>query len=234
MNKKNQIPYRLVQSIRNRGIKKSFISAYSYFYDYYYDKKFKVDTHTWVQVDDLDVEECKKEHAVLYQPTRVLPLRKLFRELNLPSHFTFVDIGSGKGRVLLLASEFGFEKVIGIEFSKFLCSIAKNNINSFKHNTGTKTVFQVINDDASNYKYVDNENVFFLYNPFDEVILEKVIENIAASLKSQKRKAWMIYANAVHRDLIEKTMKIVKVDDYSFLEFDFVVYEVELLNKKEN
>jgi SAM-dependent methyltransferase len=221
----------LLSQIKEKGLKGVMLAGYSLVYDLYYDAKYGVDTYSWLPVNELDVDEHKKEHAVLYQATRVLPLRKLLKRLNITKNSTIVDIGSGKGRVLLLAAEFGFTKVKGIEFSPLLCSIAEKNIKKFKQKTQTTTVFQVINDDAANYQYEDNENVFFLYNPFDEVILEQVLENITASLKRKNRRVWMIYANAQHSGLIEKKMKIINTLDFVFLEFDFIVYEAELLSR---
>ena len=219
--------YRLFNLIRQKGIKKVLGSARSYFYDLYFDYKYSVDTHSWVPVSKLDVDDSKKEHAVLYQATRVLPLRKLFKRVQIPKENTLIDIGCGKGRVLLMAAEYGFEDVRGVEFSKSLCSIANKNILKYRKSTQTRTSFIVVNEDAAEYQYGD-EDVFFLYNPFDEVILEKVLQNISVSLKSRNRTIWMIYANAIHRKLIEKTMKIISVEDFNFFEFEFVVYEVEL------
>ncbi len=220
---------RLLVRLKKKGLKKTFLSIFSYAYDLFFDAKYNLDTHSWVSVDELDIEDGKKENAVLYQATRVLALRKLFKKLEFPNEFTLVDIGSGKGRVLLIASEFGFDDVIGIEISPTLCSIAENNILEYRFKTQTRTYFHVVNADASEYQYNDDEDVFFLYNPFDDIILEKVLNNISASLKRRNRKAWMIYANAVHRELIEKTMKIVNTEDYNILDFEFVVYEIEYL-----
>lgn len=222
---------KIKHSINNRGIKGSLGSGYSYLYDYYFDIKFSIETHSWVEVDELDIEENKKKHAVLYQATRVLPLRRLFKELNFPQDITFVDIGCGKGRVLLIASEFGFKEVIGIEFSSLLCSIAEKNITTYSEQTNSKTSFLVLNLDILNYQYNDNEDVFFLYNPFDEIILEKVIQKITASLKRRNRRIWMIYANAIHKDIIENNLNIINSQYFDILGFDFNVYEVELLKE---
>ena len=57
---------------------------------------------------------------------------------------------------------------------------------------------------------------------------------INESLKKDNRRVWMIYANAVHRELIEKTMKVISVEDFNILEFDFVVYQVELHSEYKN
>jgi len=221
--------YTFLRLIRERGLKKIILAGCSLLYDLYYDAKHGIDTYSWVPVNELDVEDSKKEHAVVYQATRVLPLRKLFKTLNFPKDYSFVDIGSGKGRVLLIASEYGFEEVKGIEFSSQLTTIANKNIAKYNQKTKSKTSFQVIDIDAMDYKINDDEEVFFLYNPFDDVILKKVVDNISESLKRRHRRVWMIYANAVHRKLIEKTMKIIRVEDFDFFGFDFVVYEVGLL-----
>ena len=219
--------HRLKTSIRDRGIRKSIIGAYSYFYDYMYDLKYGIDTHSWVDLDELDVNENQREHAVLYQATRVVPLKRLFKDLNLPKNHVFIDIGSGKGRVLLIAADYGFKKIKGIEFSKSLCAKAENNILRFRKKKKVATEIAIINIDAKDYQFEDDESVFFLFNPFDDIILKEVLDNIYISLKRHKRQIWMIYANAVHKNLIENTMNIVNSYSYNILEFDFMVYQVE-------
>lgn len=226
--------YKKLFLIKQRGIKKSILAGYSLLYDLYYDAKHGFDTHSWVPVDELDVEDSQKEHAVIYQATRVLPLRRLFKKLNIPKDYSFIDIGCGKGRVLLIAAEYGFEEVKGIEFSSNLTTIASENISKYKIQTNSSAFFDVINVDAGDYKFNNIEDVFFLFNPFDEVILKKVLDNINESLKKDNRRVWMIYANAVHRELIEKTMKVISVEDFNILEFDFVVYQVELHSEYKN
>lgn len=223
--------FNALHQIRVRGIKQSILAAYSLLYDLYYDIIYGYDTYSWVPVDKLDVEEVQKEHAVIYQATRVIPLRKLFKKLKIPKEYSFVDIGCGKGRVLLIAAEYGFKKIKGIEFSSNLTSIAEKNISKYKTITKSNTNFDVVTIDAAEYKFNDIEDVFFLFNPFDEVILKKVLDNIYESLKQHNRRVWMIYANAVHRELIERTMKIISVEEFIILGFDFVVYQVELLSE---
>jgi len=224
--------FKAIQQIRERGVKKSILAAYSLLYDLYYDVKYRYDTYSWVPVDKLDVKEEQKEHAVIYQATRVIPLRRLFKKLNIPKEYSFVDIGCGKGRVLLIAAEYGFKNIKGIEFSSNLTTIADKNILKYKTKTKSNTNFDVITIDAAEYKFNEIENVFFLFNPFDEVILKKVLDNIHESLKQHTRRVWMIYANAVHRELIEKTMKIISMEEFNILEFEFIVYQVELLSDK--
>ena len=176
-----------LSQVKKIGLKRLILSGYSFFYDRYYDAKYGYDTCSWVPVEKLDVEDSQKEHAVIYQATRVIPLRRLFKKLNIPKDHSFIDIGSGKGRVLLIAAEYGFEEVKGIEFSSNLTAIANKNISKYRTQYKSNTFFDVINIDAAHYKFNNIEDVFFLYNPFDEVILEKVLDNICKSLKEHKK-----------------------------------------------
>jgi len=73
-----------------------------------------------------------RRHAVSYQPTKARPFQDLLRRLDLPAGGTFVDVGSGKGRVLLLAARHPFKRVVGIEFSPSLCEQARRNIEIFR------------------------------------------------------------------------------------------------------
>ena len=129
-------------------------------------------------------------------------------------------------RVLLIASEFGFKEVRGIELSSKLCSIANKNITNFKSRVNTNTLFEVINIDATQYNFKDDEYVFFMYNPFDEFILKKVLNNILISIKRQNRPILIVYAYPVNRGVIEEIMNIKKVTNYKIWNGEYTVFEI--------
>ena len=52
-----------------------------------------------------------------------------------------------------------------------------------------------------NYKIKKEQNVFFFFNPFDEVVMLKVVKNILASLKEKSRKVYIMYVNPVHKEI---------------------------------
>ena len=84
---------------------------------YAFDIKYRTNTTSHVRLKDLEIQSNHKERGEQYEPTNIIPLKKLFNNLKFPIHSVFVDLGCGKGRVLLIASEFGFKEVRGIEFS---------------------------------------------------------------------------------------------------------------------
>ena len=216
-----------LDSLRKRGILNTFLVSLSYLFDYLFDIIHGTETHTFVELDALGVDKSHREHAHMYQPTFGAPLRRLLKELRIPSEKVFVDLGCGKGKVLLVASEFGFKEARGVEISPSLCEVARRNCAIYRSKKKTGTVFSILNSDALDYEIRDDEDIFFLFNPFDAYVLEQVVQNISASLQKHRRKIWIIYRNAVHRDVIEKTIDHATVTDHTYWGLDFVVFEIE-------
>jgi SAM-dependent methyltransferase len=96
--------------------------------DSLFDVRYRTDTGGRVELSDLMIASENKDHGVRYEPTRARPFKKLINMLDLPRDSTFVDFGSGKGRVLIMALECGFRKVVGLEFSQELCEISRKNL----------------------------------------------------------------------------------------------------------
>ncbi|MEM5563643.1 hypothetical protein WNY78_00935 [Psychroserpens sp. AS72] len=218
---------RVFKKIKSEGLFSSTVDFYTLIYDKFYDKKYTIDTCTWVCKEDLDVDASAKEHASMYQATKVLHLRKLFTKLKPLTGKTIIDMGSGKARVLLVASEFGFKKAKGVEFSSNLCDISNRNIKMYNEHIKTNTVFEIINEDAGKYEFNDDEDIFYLYNPFHEVILSKVIENIKSSLHRNPRNILIIYKNAnSKRPLIENNFQIKSTEFVQDLGGNFILYTI--------
>ena len=136
---------------------------------------------------DLEIKSENKSRGVRYEPTRARPLRRLLRVLNLPKDSVFVDLGCGKGRILLLACEYGFKRVKGVDFSPQLCEVAKKNLAIYKQKKGLGAEVVIMESDVVDYQLQDDENIFFMFNPFDKVVMERVVGNIAQSLRRNPR-----------------------------------------------
>lgn len=90
-----------------------------------------------------------------------------------PKQFCFLDIGCGKGRPLIIASEYGFKDLIGVDYSAKLCRIAKRNLQA----CGVER-FRIINSDATRFDYPTVDTLAFLYHPFKDDVLGTVLENL--------------------------------------------------------
>jgi 16S rRNA G966 N2-methylase RsmD len=215
------------ESIKDRGVTGTFLVTFLYFLDFFFDLKYGTDTFSWVELNDLKIESQNISRGERYQPTHTLPLRKLFNHLQIPTGKTLVDLGSGKCKVLLVAAEYGFKNVRGVEFSKELCEIAEQNFKAFSKKHPKITRFEVIHADVGEYQYRDDEDVFYLFNPFDDVVLLKVMKNISASLKRRNRKILIIYFNALHKNIIENSQFFAKLGEYKNLGQEFLIYTSE-------
>ena len=115
-------------SIRKRGLGQTFIFFLLKISNKYFDFKFGLDTSSDVELDNLVFISENKKEGVNYGTIYPLLFNKIMRTIPIGTDDVFIDFGSGKGRILLLASQFGFCKIIGVEFSPELNIIAQNNI----------------------------------------------------------------------------------------------------------
>ncbi|HYN54144.1 MAG TPA: methyltransferase domain-containing protein [Methylotenera sp.] len=220
-----------LQTFKNSSIAQAFEKAifivHAKIVDFSFDIVNGVDTRTFAELSDLSItDETSKKRGIRYQPTRLVPLRKLFCAIKpiIPSDSVLVDLGCGKGRVLLAASELGLKKVIGVEFARELCEIAVKNCAKFKTKNKFDSEYKIVCDDVSNYAINSDENIFFMFNPFDEVILAKVLNNIAASIQENYRRVFVIYHNPVHSNTIEQQKEFSKLLDFNLWHHKFIVY----------
>lgn len=210
-----------------QAFEKAIFIAHAKIVDFSFDILHGVNTRTFAELSDLSItDETSKKRGERYQPTRLIPLRKLFHAIKpiIPSDSVLVDLGCGKGRVLLAASELGLEKVIGVEFARELCEIAVKNCANFKTKNKLNTEYKIVCDDASNYSINSDENIFFMFNPFDEVILAKVINNISTSIQTNFRRVFVIYYNPVHANTIEQKKEFSKLLEFNLWHHKFTVY----------
>jgi SAM-dependent methyltransferase len=217
----------LCREVREKGAFKTFLLYISYLADYFFDLRYRTDTFSWVGLDDLGIDSQQKQHAYQYQPTHTLSLRKLFRRLGILAGAILIDLGCGKGKPLLISAEFGFREARGVEISPSLCEIARRNCMIYERKRRTSTKFDIIHSDILDYHFQDDEDVFYLFNPFDAHVLAQVSECILASLQRRNRRAWVIYCTPTHRDTIEQKFGARVISAYSFWGQEFAVYEIE-------
>jgi hypothetical protein len=101
------------------------------------------------------------------------------------SNYSFVDYGSGKGRVILMASRLRFREVIGVEFAESLHQLAELNISRFKGNKNCPV--RSVHCRAEKFEIPDGPCVLYLYNPFEPTIAYKVVKRIVSSYLARPR-----------------------------------------------
>ena len=110
--------------------------------------------------------------------------------------YTFIDIGSGKSRTLLLASRYNFHKIVGVEFARELVNISQDNLLKFKASWQRTKKLEVVHADAAQYILPDGPLVIFLYNPFSKEVFEAVLQNTLTSLAQNYRDCYIIFSSS--------------------------------------
>jgi hypothetical protein len=141
-----------------------------------------------------------------YMPARPGSARRALADLPLknPSDYTFVDLGSGKGRIMFLAAEYPFRRIQGVEFAIELHQAAQINIQRYRYFRRHCPQIESLNMDAADYDLPNDNLVLHLFNPFGSAVLEKVLANLAASLRQHPRHVIVImlfpeFASVLHR-----------------------------------
>lgn len=217
---------RTFDKIKREGLGKTSRAMFSHLYDLYFDRKYKIDTSSWSPREDFLKENKIPDDFGHYQPNYVYLIKKVLKRLNLPKNQNFIDLGSGKGRVLLIAAQYGFEVVRGVEFSKPLCEIAQRNVVIFKTKVLKLSPIQIDHMDARDYIFSENDSVIFMYNPFNGYVFETVIKNLKASIERYPRTVTLIYMHPTEKKCIESILPITTKRAYTWNE-DYIIYTID-------
>jgi SAM-dependent methyltransferase len=202
MLRRTLLPVRvLVHTVRRRGVRETvgllWRSARSLgaarrrtAADRAFDSDRNVDTAGWVRRADLVTDSPNRDHAGRYQPSTVEEFELLMGKLDIDhEEFVFVDYGSGKGRVLLLAADLPFKQIVGVEFSPPLHEIARANVATLgRHAARVETLVM----DAAEYEPPLEPLVLYFFNPFDAPVMRRVLSRVRASLERRDRPVYII------------------------------------------
>ena len=118
-----------------------------------------------------------------------------------PREFTFIDLGSGKGRALMLAAQHPFRRIIGVEFAEELHRVAEENFRKLAAAKGPDDRIQLVHEDAGEYPLPDGPLLIFIYNSFHEELMRKVAAKVLKSYRLSPRKISIFYLNPMHNDV---------------------------------
>jgi hypothetical protein len=163
-----------------------------------FDSQFGVDTDGrfggWTYLSDLDIPSSNWIDGNDYAAIEPLRFQRVMAGFDIAfENCTFIDFGSGKGRALLLASEFPFKRILGLEFSPELHRTAEENIRRYRSATQKCHDIQSSNVDFANYALPPEPSVLFLFNPCRIQVLTRVANQISRSLSAHPRPLYIAY-----------------------------------------
>jgi hypothetical protein len=173
--------------------------------DRVYDTQHGVETAGIIRLQELNISHPNRDAGVRYQPSDPGVVRRLLAGLEIDhEEFVFVDYGSGKGRVLLIASELPFKRIIGIEFSQELNDQARRNIANFRSETQRCRNIELYCIDATEYVPPPEPAVLYFYNPFNEHIMRRVLVRVRDSLDQHPRRLFFVVVGSSLLPVVEQ------------------------------
>lgn len=162
-----------------------------------WDAKYGTDTRDSVELDGLTIRHDSRRFGERYQASDPRVLADSVKYLGLdPRGHRFVDLGCGKGRMLIVAAELGFKSCVGVEFADELARSAKRNVAA----SGFDAI-RIVHGDAGHYAFGDEPFVLYMFNPFSHEIMTRVRDNL---LKLKRANYYVIYKNARERHLFDE------------------------------
>lgn len=177
-----------------------------------FDREHNVDTAGVVRPGPEEVVGSNWSFGVNYQAVDPGPFLQALQVVPLPyEQFVFVDLGSGKGRAILMAAKLPFARVVGVEYCERLNEVARTNVSTFPARLRRCGEIEVVCADACEYELPLQPLLLFLYNPFEAPVMSRVVQNVVRSLTEHPRRVVVIYFTPSHADLWEQTGRFSKM-----------------------
>jgi SAM-dependent methyltransferase len=160
-----------------------------------FDRRYGVQTAGIVRLDELDIDSENKDMGVRYEGTMPELFEALMDGVPVGPGVTFIDVGCGKGRVLLLAALHPFKRVVGVEFSPELSAIARENARRFDAPGRQCDDIEVVCIDATAYEFPHEPLVVYIYNAFEPPVMARVLARLDESLTAHPRPFTLLLAN---------------------------------------
>ena len=164
--------------------------------------------------------------AAPYVPTTPRAGRYILRDLPVAdvSNYTFIDMGSGKGRMLLLAAELPFRRIVGVEFASDLNVIAQNNARSYRNPKQRCTNIESLNMDAAEYEFPNEPSLLYFFYPFHQMLMQAVIQNLDRSLSEHPRDVILVYLNPVLAGVVEAASHLKLYARKTHFSLDYAIF----------
>jgi len=181
-----------------------------------FDQMHGVDTSGLVPAKHLVTGHANDEHVTAYYGVAPSILRSLITQWRetIPPHpistYTFIDIGAGKGRGLLVASEYHFRKVIGIELNPALAAIARDNIalwtaaHAADSTAARLAPIELLEQDALDFDFPSTPTLIFLFHPFEAPVLKQLLRRIETQYAQRPGTLDIIYVNAECANVLDR------------------------------
>lgn len=221
---------KLARSVRAHGAaqtwalaKKNIAYELRWYLDRRFDRLHGTETSDRIELADLEVVGDHRDQGVYYEPTSTRIFRHIMDRVAaaIPcEEFTFIDYGSGKGRTLLMASDYRFRSILGVEFSGALHQIALRNIHTYRGRHQRCADLRSVHADATVFEPPATPLLIYFFNPFLKDVMAQVLGRVAQTAKAGGHRVVLVYLNPLSSEVVEQSGLFVQRQDIA-LPFDF-------------
>jgi SAM-dependent methyltransferase len=166
-----------------------------------FDRRYSVDTSGDIASIHLDVVGDNKAYGAAFLST---PEKTLRRALDvLPENvenFSFIDIGAGKGRALLLASTRNFKRILGVEYAPELVACARRNFQTYRNPAQICRDLSCVCADAASFEPPLDDSVFYFLRPFEDNVMAAFLQRLKKSYAARPRKIIIMFVSPAEPD----------------------------------
>jgi 16S rRNA G966 N2-methylase RsmD len=166
-----------------------------------FERRLDVRTSGRIELDELGVAGQDRWR---YEPAEWRVLPRIVRRREIGPDDVFLDLGSGMGRVVLQAAQYGPRRVIGVELAEELTEIARENVERNRHRLACRDV-ELDTADALEYQLPNDVTIVFFNNPFTGEVFRQVMDKLVASLDLDPRRMRIIYRNPREHEAVIAT-----------------------------
>jgi SAM-dependent methyltransferase len=168
-----------------------------------FDLKNGIDTGGYYSSADLHGKTLSSFYTTAYYGIAPSALASALSDLHINfSEFTFADVGCGKGRAIVVAAQFPFHRLWGVELSPELCDIARANL-ALRPEWAKRS--SIIHEDAASVTYPEGPLLIFMFHPFLAPVLRRVLANLETQLRKSPRTTYVLYArNPRYTEVLER------------------------------
>ena len=184
------------------------------------ERKYKINSTSFNNLSDFNIKGDQLKHGTEYMPVSYFTIEEILSRLpNELKKGIFLDIGCGKGRAMCVAALFGFTNLQGIDFAKEMIDAAEINLKKTKE-LFPGMQYELSWADVSTLVIEKDVNTIFLFNPFNQKVMEMVIEKTKDSLKKHPRTIYVLYASPQYIEFFYKLGfdVLFRIKKYNYLE----------------
>lgn len=175
-----------------------------------FDAEFGVRTSGLVAGRNLKSGHRHDRHATAYYGVAPSVFRALVKRWQRSrsdgalEEVSFLDVGAGMGRALLLAAELPFRRVVGVELNPTLARIAKRNLTIWRASGRAQASMRVVCGDAVEFPLPAGPCLAFLFNPFGATVMRRLLKSWSKALNERAEEFDLIYVNHEQEHILEQ------------------------------